>query len=382
MTRSDRVFRVLIRLGIASATAACGLSMAGELQVPDGSGGIGTGANSRHSQNGDDAGDASESDADDFDPDGASGFEPDGAFAGDDSGSPGSSSSGGPAHGGAEAGPGPTVPCNFNGMWATKLTIPVNWVPQGIMGVILQPGSGTINQWILGSRVQSGTTLTDTTYVCGVDLPDFAGTVVAGAEAYGINFPDSLFDSNYLSSFTINGTLSAATTNAKYSPAAAAALLGIDLASPATAPWPSAIDALAESVDTDHDGNPGVTAFAATGAGYSFIPTDIYKTNRATAVFVVIRQVTQVSGTVVDCNHISGSVTIPQLTDSNGDSKYAIDSHVIGCDLEGDAGTCNDLQWSFLDGTQPVFSPTGSSTFASVRMPASTTCSQVRAMLP
>ena len=204
----------------------------------------------------------------------------------------------------------------------------------------------------------------------------------AGAETYGVRFPDSLFDDNYLPTFTINGTLSAATTNAQYSTAAAAALLGIDLASPTTAPWPSAIDALAESVDSDHDGNPGVTAFAAQGSTYSNIPTDITKSARASAVYVVIRQVTQVNGTVVDCNHMSGSVTIPQLTDSNGDSKYAIDSHVIGCELEGDGGTCDALQWSFIDGTQPVFSPTGTSTFASVRMPANATCLQVRTMLP
>jgi len=351
--------------------------------VPGGGpGGTSSGANSKHGQSdGDDSGDASGSDADDFGPDGTSGFDPDGAPAGDDSGTTGSSS-GGPAHGGAEGGPGPTMPCNFNGMWATKLSIPVNWVPQGLMSVILQPGSGTINQWIMQSRTQSGTTLTDSTVVCGIDLPDFTGTAVAGAETYGVRFPDSLFDDSYLPTFTISGTLSAATTNAHYSTAAAAALLGIDLASPTTAPWPSAIDALAESVDSDHDSNPGVTSFAAQGASYSDIPTDITKSARATAVYVVIRQVTQVSGTVVDCDHMSGSVTIPQLTDSNGDSKYAIDSHVIGCELEGDGGTCNALQWSFIDGTQPVFSPTGASTFASVRMPANTTCSQVRSMLP
>jgi hypothetical protein len=234
----------------------------------------------------------------------------------------------------------------------------------------------------LQTRTQSGTTLTDSTVVCGIDLPDFAGTVVAGAEAYGVRFPDALFDDHDLPSFTINGTVSASTTNATYTTSATAALLGIDLASPASAPWPSAVDALTESIDSDHDGNPGVTAFAAQGAGYSDIPIDIYKSARATAVYVVIREVTQVTGTVTDCNHMSGSVTIPQLTDSNGDSKYAIDSHVIGCELEGDAGACNGLQWTFIDDTQPIFSPSGGSTFASERMPSSTTCMQVRAALP
>jgi hypothetical protein len=366
-----------MRLGIGCVSAACGLGLAGELVVPNGD--PGGGGTSKHGPGGgssDDGGfdDASESDADEFGGDAVSSFDPD-AMPG-----PGGSGDGGHSKG-ADA-EGPTVPCTFGGTWATKLTIPVSWVPQGIMGVILNSGSGTINQWILQTRTQSGTTLTDSTVVCGIDLPDFAGTVVAGAEAYGVRFPDALFDDHDLPSFTINGTVSASTTNATYTTSATAALLGIDLASPASAPWPSAVDALTESIDSDHDGNPGVTAFAAQGAGYSDIPIDIYKSARATAVYVVIREVTQVTGTVTDCNHMSGSVTIPQLTDSNGDSKYAIDSHVIGCELEGDAGACNGLQWTFIDDTQPIFSPSGGSTFASERMPSSTTCMQVRAALP
>src|SRR5580692_6472421 len=378
MKRKGRVLRLLVRLGLGCASAACGVGLAGEVVEPVGDPG---GGSSKHGPGGGSSDDGSSDDAtsDDggaFSSDDDAGFDPDGAPGG------GNAYDGGSLLAAFEAGPGPTVPCSFGGTWATKLSVPVSWVPQGIMGVILAPGSGSINQWILGSRTQSGTTLTDTTVTCGIDLPDFTGTVVAGAEAYGVRFPDSLFDNNYLPSFTINGTLSAATTNAKYTTQPAAALLGIDLASPTTAPWPDALDALDESVDSDHDGNPGVTAFAAVGSGYSFIPTDIYKSARATALYVVIRQVTQVSGTVNDCNHISGSVTIPQLTDSNGDSKYAIDSHVIGCELEGDGGACNALQWSFIDGTQPVFSPSGGSTFASVRMQPSTTCAQVRAELP
>src|SRR5580704_4843508 len=70
--------------------------------------------------------------------------------------------------------------CNFSGTWATKLTIGVNWVPQGITSVILAAGSGTIEQWVLSTRVQTGTTTTDTAYVCGIALPDFSGTNLVG----------------------------------------------------------------------------------------------------------------------------------------------------------------------------------------------------------
>jgi hypothetical protein len=379
MMRKGRVLRLVARLGLGCASAACGLGLAGELVVPPGD--PGGGGNSKHGQGGgssdDGSSDAASDDASEFGSDDATGgFDLEGGPRGS------SPTDGGSLLAAFEAGPGPTVPCTFGGTWATKLTIPVSWVPQGIMGVILAPGSGTINQWILQTRTQSGTTLTDSAIVCGIVLPDFQGTVVAGAETYGVRFPDSLFDNNYLPSFTLSGTVSASTTNATYTTTSAAALLGIDLPSATTATWPSDSTAFTDSVDSDHDGNPGVTAFAAQGAGYSNIPTDIYKSNRASALYVVIRQVTQVSGTVHDCNHMSGSVTIPQLSDGSGSTKYAIDSHVIGCDYQNDGGACGLLQYTFIDDTQPIFSPSGSSTFASVRVPASTTCTQVRAELP
>jgi hypothetical protein len=386
MTRSDRALRVFVLAGL-SAVAACGLGLAGELVSPQGEPVGSGGKQSSGDDGGSDDGDATNGDDGGSFANGSSGGPANGSSSGNSSGGGPGSSSGGPASSsggpGGDASAGPTVPCNFNGTWATKLTIPVNWVPQGLMSVILNPGSGSITQWILQSRAQTGTTVTDTAYVCGIDLPDFQGTVVAGSETYGVRFPDSLFDSNYLSSFTISATLSAATTNAIYSEPATATLLGIDLSNPASAPWPDALTAYGESVDSDEDGNPGVTAYAATGPGYSMIPVNLAKSSRATAVFVVIRQVTQVSGTVTDCNHISGTVTIPQLTDSDGDMKYAIDSHVIGCELEGDGGACSIGDWSFVDGTQPVFSPSGGATFTSMRMPGgmSTTCSQVRQML-
>jgi len=361
MTRSGRVLRVFTRLVVGSVSAACGLGLAGELVVPAGQPGTGGqgddlgGAN----EGGEDAAVSNDLDATTYvtDPEG-------GSFTNQDSS--------GMASGQHEASI-PPGQCNFTGTWATKLTIPVSWVPQGLTGVILNPGSGTIGQWILQSRTQSGTALTDTTVVCEIDLPDFQGTIIAGSETYGVRFPNSLFDNHYLPSFTIAGTVSSLAPDASYTTTPSAALLGIAMASPTTDPWPSAIVALTEEVDSDRDGNLGVTALAAQGSSYSDIPTDLEKDSRATAVFVVIRQVTQVSGTVTDCN---------QLTDSNGDSKYAIDSHVIGCELEGDGGTCSAAQWGFIDGTQPVFTPSGGSTFATLRMPLNATCAQVRQALP
>ncbi len=73
-------------------------------------------------------------------------------------------------------------------------------------------------------------------------------------------------------------------------------------------------------------------------------------------------------------------MTIPKIP-SGTNGKYAIDSHVIGCGLVGGGGDCSSTQTSFVDGTQPVFSPTAGTAFTSVRMPGAT-CAAVRQALP
>ncbi len=273
--------------------------------------------------------------------------------------------------------------CDFDGTWASRLTIDVTWAPQGLTGIILASGSGQIKQWIKGVRTQTGTATSDATVVCGVDLPDFQSTVVIGSETYGVRFPNSLFDGpdgggGYLPTFTVSAALSGLTPGSTYATTTTAALLGITLAHPTTDPWPSTVTT---SVDMDRDGKPGVTVDTAQGAPYSDVPTGIpapfQPIVRANKLYLAIRQVTVVSGTVTDCDHMSGTVSIPQIS-----SKYAIDSHVMGCALTVDGGDCSSSQASFVDNTQPVFTPSGTSDFQSVRLAAGASCADVRAALP
>jgi hypothetical protein len=246
----------------------------------------------------------------------------------------------------------------------------------------LAPGSGQIKQWIKGVRTVSGKSLTDATVVCGVALPDFQETAIAGSETYGVRFPDSLFDNGFLPTFTVSGTVSGFAAGASYTTTETAALLGLTLAHPTTDPWPSTV---ANSIDSDKDGNPGVTIDVAQGSPYSDIPTEFpplfQMPARAKELYVAIRQVTQVTGTVDDCDHASGTITIPQIQTSGGTSKYAIDSHVLGCMLESGAA-CSSSQASFVDNTQPVFTPSGTTDFHSIRLASSATCADVRSMLP
>jgi hypothetical protein len=279
--------------------------------------------------------------------------------------------------------------CDFNGTWASHITIDVNWMPQGLNSIILASGSGKIEQWIRGDRVVSGTTATDKTVVCGVVLPDFQSTSLAASETYGVVFPSPLFEGTDIPSFTVSATISSNKPGATYSTMPAAALIGISMANPTSDAWPSAVTT---AVDMDGDGKPGVTINVASGvtpdAGvYSGVPVGIpafgQPTVRADKLYVSIRQVTIANAMAKDCTHISGSVTIPSIS-----GKVGIDSHVLGCELAagGDCSTTATFpatsQANFVDNTQPVFTPTGTATIESVRVPPSTKCSAVRQMLP
>jgi hypothetical protein len=281
--------------------------------------------------------------------------------------------------------------CNFNGTWATRITIDVNWQPQGLMSVILAAGSGTITQWVKGLRVQTATApleLSDDSVLCGVALPDFQATALGLNEVYGVRFPDSLFDDAYIPPFTINGALTPQMGGGfAYSTTPTAVLLGLTLQDPTTDSWPATV---MTEVDQDQDGFPGVTiavaqgplaAPTATASDYSYIPTGVpapfMPISLASSLYVAIRQITVASGTVQDCNTITGTVSIPTI-----DSKTAIDSHVLGCGLVdgGDCTTGSSSQASFVDNSQPVFTPSGTTTFQTIRISTGATCADVRSM--
>ena len=283
--------------------------------------------------------------------------------------------------------------CDFNGTWATQIKIDVTWEPQGLTSVILASGSGTITQWVKGVRVQTAAAplqLSDNSVACGIDLPDFQATTLGLNEVYGVRFPDSLFDDGYIPPFTVNGALTLQSNGTfSYSTTPTAVLLGLTMMSPASDPWPSTVTT---AVDQDMDGNPGVTIAVAQGplatptttaTDYSYIPTGVpapfMPINLASSLYVAIRQVTTTIGTVQDCNTITGTVGIQTI-----DGKAAIDSHVLGCELL-DGGECTtgaSSEAAFVDNTQPVFTPSGTTSFTSIRVPKGSSCEYVRSMLP
>jgi hypothetical protein len=73
-------------------------------------------------------------------------------------------------------------------------------------------------------------------------------------------------------------------------------------------------------------------------------------------------------------------VTVPQISDTSaGTKKYAIDSQVIGCGVNGSSTDCSANQTNFVEQNQPVFVPMAS-TFTSTRLGSGATCATVRAL--
>jgi hypothetical protein len=299
-----------------------------------------------------------------------------GPLPGSDAGPDASTQDGGPRPDGGA--------CDFNGTWGAEITMDVTWAAGGIADIVIAPGSGTIKQWLLSTRTQSGTSVSDSAVVCGIQLPDFQGTALVN-ETWGVRFPNDLFDSGNLGTFAINGTVSGSTPTAMYTTTPSAVLLGLTLPSGATAVWPGTITT---EVDEDKDGKPGITAAVAPpGGGFSYVPLDISVTfsstvPRADHLYLAIRQVTSVSAQFTDCDHASGSVTVPQITDPSNpnpltNKKYAIDSHVIGCNVNGSNTDCSADQTSFVDQNQPVFVPSAT-TYTSARLASGANCATVR----
>jgi hypothetical protein len=250
--------------------------------------------------------------------------------------------------------------CDLGGRWATKLSVPVTW--PATSGLVA--GSGTFLFWALLAGTQTGNSMAATVVPCGASFPDVMNT--AGSETYGWGFPDSLFDGALLPTTPVTVTLGGTSPGAAFSAPAFAFLMGLTLANPTTAAWPSTPETVTQ-VDMDMDSHPGVTAPYKTGGAYKFPPVD-GSGNRSDVAYLAVRVATSFSGTLAGCAGVTGSANV---TD--------IDTHIVGCDVST-VGVCTSTQSDFDDGDRPLYVP-GSATVALVKIRAAGTCADVRAAL-
>jgi hypothetical protein len=286
-------------------------------------------------------------------------------------GGSGGAGSGGKAGAGGEAGGGggPSGSCDFAGTWGSYIDIPVEWPGT----LVIRPGSGRIQVWLLHQRTHSGSSIQDLVQICGIQIPSFETSLVGGGEKYGVRFLAETFDLGF-PAFPATGQVTPPDPGGTLSTEPLAMVFGVFLQDPLADPWPD-LGSMATR-DDDQDGQVGVTTPTEKGPGFFDPPVDALKVQRAKEMFVASRSIAVLSGSVPDCDHASGVVAIQSLA---GDP--AVDSHIVGCRLQSGA-LCDAQQTSFADGNSPNFHPQGDGAFSMLRLAAGANCSAVRFSLP
>lgn len=198
-------------------------------------------------------------------------------------------------------------------------------------------------------------------------------------ETYGVTFPNSLFDGTDLTAVAGAINVSVSSPGATFTSPATANLIGIAFANPTTAAWPNLATAQADQVDMDVDSHPGVTATPKTGtpaSGNAYANPPLALSlffPRADSLYMALRSVMTLNGTLTSCTAASGAASIAHM-----------DDHIIGCHVAG-GGACTATQISFVDGNSPVLMPrTGANapTFSAVKLTTAASCPNVRAAIP
>jgi hypothetical protein len=252
--------------------------------------------------------------------------------------------------------------CDASGTYAVKVVVALTWPAGGV-----KAGAGPSNHWFRFTGTQSGNNLVGSMAPCGITHPDFALNSTT-SELYQLTFPTALFDHvpPYLASSP--ATLSSPTgfvLGGAFSMPTILYQAGANLSNPATDPWPSA--ATLPTVDTDGDGQPGVTRNYSNTGGYVYPPAG--GTARADLAYTAARYAFSFSGTSTSC------------TELNGTSNFtSFDSHIVSCHIAGGA-TCTTAQRDGIDMGRPLFAPS-SATMRAIKVAANSTCAAVRAALP
>ena len=265
--------------------------------------------------------------------------------------------------------------CNYSGTWATYASVPVTWPAT----IAILTGGGNLNQWTLSQYVQdSPGQISVSTIPCGITTPDFKTGLFGGSSAFGIRFPDSLFDAGGIpaTKFKISANVDP-NGGFGFNSSPFAFTIGFKLDDPTKATWPATADIV--SVDQDNDQHPGVTILPATGTGYSYPPTTIpiFGTPLADLLYLAQRTVSTLSGPLKSCDLMNGQVTVAVLG-----GVPAIDSSIIGCRVQSTQADCTLAQSNFIDQNRPVFTPSGPGTMISARVSDNATCADARARFP
>jgi hypothetical protein len=267
----------------------------------------------------------------------------------------------------------------MTGTFAVLTETDIQWDPVLFSGLtVIAGGTDTVFSWGLQSQTQSGTSLALQTRACGDTSPDLCSSLLT--QAYTQTIPFSIYELSSMprSSTTVSFSKAPVAGDPFVAPLGAS-LLGLSVTDP-MGTWPTSYtDPSITWLDPDADGHLGVTSFipttgtsSACNLPYTALPIPSSGA-LAVQVYTGSRSLSGLNGTVVDCNTISGNVTGPVA------GMPQINGHAVGC-LKSDNTACTDAETASLDGTGTNGNRILAARFTMVRVPATTTCAQARAL--
>ncbi len=288
-----------------------------------------------------------------------------GGAGGNDAGAMGTGGSGS-GSGGAIATDGSTVcDARTNFSLAIHVVLDVSW-PDSIGG---NAGTGKLHIWNLAQMMVNGTTLTNTTHPCGSTLPELELKPLVGGGKLNLEVPNSVWDAPAAPKASTTGTISGWNVGSQLHTETINVLVGLTMPDP-NGPWPASHN-MVTAVDSDGDGQPGITAIPKGGAGYVQPPVDTPILGfgaKADKVYLASRTALSLSGAVTSCTEQAGTVTV----------KF-FDNRVVGCHVNGGA-ECTPAQVDFIDMNTTPYMVAGG-TFTSKVVPDTASCADVRAAL-
>jgi hypothetical protein len=254
-----------------------------------------------------------------------------------------------------------TSGCELSGVAAVKIVADVSWPAS----LAMEAGNGQVEIWFKAEISDDGQQITAAGQVCEVSVPDFHTNALAGNDTHGTVIPSEGWAGAPPTSLVIE--MSSREPGSALQVNATPMFLGTDMNDP-FGPWPETHSSLSP-IDHDNDGHPGITAYAAMGAGYANPRIAVFDPNlRANRIFLGLRNIIGLDGMLTTCNDAEGSATL------------SINQRSFGC-LTPDNRPCDSGQTDLLDSNIPQFQVTDAN-FQLKRLPNGGDCSAIIASIP
>lgn len=261
--------------------------------------------------------------------------------------------------------------CSLAGTWAVSYEVPLSWR----FNAGLEGGQGPL--WLGGviERAEVGPgRYVDVLRVCARHAPVTRTLSLYGGERYGSVLDVAGIEVDALPTATGALQLDEAGTTFVAQPMVISYGLSPD-AEAGTFPR-SRAEAQKLAARRATDNRPGVRLRARTDGGLSLPPTNARRSRRAVFFDAVLRDAWHAHGQVVDCDALSGEVTMPEL-----DGKSGVQASIVGCALEG-GGDCERRELGLVNAFAPSFRP-GTGNVHMVRLEDGAGCAEaLGALLP